>query len=649
MKLTARLNLTIAGIFFLMVVIYLLVEIPLQKNRISLVTQKMVSFLNTITDAHVMPLANEIFEERYQAVHIRMESLAVVDGIKASAVFKKDFTLVFPGHEPGEGVPTLWGRPEIRAMLEQHEIYRIIEDDLYFLRPVKAQGEIFGFLVIRFAFDDVRKMNVRDIRSFAAFIFAALALAFVLFDLLVRKMVILPVRVLNRKMAEFEQNRYAKSMIVTSRDEIGELTVSFNRMAEKISASLERIEQKNQELYEIKSFVENILNNTPDIIFRLDREFRISYVNHAVLKYGYTPTDLIGKDPLVLVFPEEAAKLKILAGQPGEFPRFRNLELRFLNAGKTPADHIGRHESATGLSTLVVDMDALFSSEQKTRDSFIGYQGMGRDISNHVRMQNIMVQTEKMMAVGGLAAGMAHEINNPLGIILQSAQNITRRLGKELPANSKAAEELGLDLSVLEAYLRKRSIDRSLGAIKEAGERAAEIVRSMLEFSRKSGSEKTLCRPEEMMENALEIVSKDYDLKRGYDFKNIRINRHYNEVKPVFCVRSEIVQVLLNILKNAAQAMAEKMPQNRPPEIDLFILQEDTDIRMEIRDNGPGIDEKNRHSIFEPFFTTKTTGEGTGLGLSVSYFIITSRHRGRLWVESRKGDGSRFIIQLPEH
>jgi len=171
----------------------------------------------------------------------------------------------------------------------------------------------------------------------------------------------------------------------------------------------------------------------------------------------------------------------------------------------------------------------------------------------------------------------------------------------------------------------------------------------MLEFSRKSGSEKTLCRPEEMMESALEIVSKDYDLKRRYDFKHIRINRHYNAVRPVFCVRSEIVQVLLNILKNAAQAMAEEMPQNRAPEIDLFILQEDTDIRMEIRDNGPGIDEQNRHSIFEPFFTTKTTGEGTGLGLSISYFIITSRHRGRLWVESRKGDGSRFIIQLPEH
>ncbi len=111
------------------------------------------------------------------------------------------------------------------------------------------------------------------------------------------------------------------------------------------------------------------------------------------------------------------------------------------------------------------------------------------DITERIRIEQMMVQTEKMLSVGGLAAGMAHEINNPLSIIMQSAQNILRRVSKELPANRTEAEELGLDLDILHRYLEARGINGFIEGILEAGNRASRIVADMLAFSRRSTSE----------------------------------------------------------------------------------------------------------------------------------------------------------------
>jgi signal transduction histidine kinase len=113
------------------------------------------------------------------------------------------------------------------------------------------------------------------------------------------------------------------------------------------------------------------------------------------------------------------------------------------------------------------------------------------------------------------------------------------------------------------------------------------------------------------------------------------------------CMATEIEQVMLNLLKNAAQAMAEKVSGGMHPRITLRLRHDGDTARIEVEDNGPGMDEKHRKRVFEPFFTTKEVGTGTGLGLSVSYFIVTSNHKGRMAVESEPGRGARFIIELP--
>jgi len=248
--------------------------------------------------------------------------------------------------------------------------------------------------------------------------------------------------------------------------------------------------------------------------------------------------------------------------------------------------------------------------------------------------------------VGGLAAGMAHQINNPLGAILQGCQNIRRRIDPGMPQNRAVAAAIGLDLEQLNRYLEQRRILHFLEGVREAGTRAAKIVADMLSFSRRSESHFGPVDLEDMLETVLRLAASDYDLKKKYDFKRIIIERQYDAgLRRVNCDKTEMEQVILNLLKNAAQAMADDGTPS--PTITLRTGREPDYALIEVIDNGPGMDEKTIKRIFEPFFTTKDVGIGTGLGLSVSYFIVTEQHNGRLSVQSKPGHGACFSIRLP--
>jgi PAS domain S-box-containing protein len=269
------------------------------------------------------------------------------------------------------------------------------------------------------------------------------------------------------------------------------------------------------------------------------------------------------------------------------------------------------------------------------------------DVTERSRIQELMVQTEKMMSVGGLAAGMAHEINNPLGIITQAAQNLERRLSPELAANHEAARAAGITIAQLQAYFERRQITAFIASIREASARASRIIANILSFSR--NTDRTL-KPEalsEILEQSLELAANDYDLKKRFDFRNIELVREYAPDLPRVPLSAvEIEQVALNLLKNAAQAMHGGSPE-RAPRIVLRLRQEERYAVIEVEDNGPGMTERVRRRVFEPFFTTKEPGIGTGLGLSVSYMIVTQNHKGLMTVESAPGSGARFIVRLP--
>ncbi len=252
----------------------------------------------------------------------------------------------------------------------------------------------------------------------------------------------------------------------------------------------------------------------------------------------------------------------------------------------------------------------------------------------------MMIQTEKMMSVGGLAAGMAHEINNPLAAILQNLQVLELYLLKDSPKNRAIAKECNVDLQALHGFMEKREISTIVKSVLDAGVRAKKIVANMLSFSRKSDQGIKPCDMVPLIEQTIELAGNDYDLKKKFDFKKITIIRDYDEqLPPVLCETGQIQQVLLNLLKNSAQAMAET--------ITIRLLNNQNMVHLEIEDDGPGMDAETQKRIFEPFFTTKEPGLGTGLGLSVSYFIVCDTHGGTLTVRSQKGIGTTFDMGLP--
>ncbi|WP_035065783.1 PAS domain-containing sensor histidine kinase [Nitratidesulfovibrio termitidis] len=306
-----------------------------------------------------------------------------------------------------------------------------------------------------------------------------------------------------------------------------------------------------------------------------------------------------------------------------------------------------------------------------------------RDVTEQKKLREIMVQTEKMMSVGGVAAGMAHEINNPLSAITQSAQNLQRRLTPGVPDNEAAALMAGVDLERVQQYFELRGLVRLVSNIREACGRAADIVRHMLDFARRSDAERAECDLAVLLDRAVELAENDYDLKKRHDFRNIHIVRDYAPGTPMTeCAATEIEQVLFNLLKNASQAISQKIyPQDEAPRITLRVgaqcrapglpdgiggtggvrgagsfgeagapvggAARTEYVCVQVEDNGPGMDERTRGRVFEPFYTTKPPGEGTGLGLSVSYFIISRNHGGHIMVESQPGQWCRFTVLLP--
>jgi len=268
------------------------------------------------------------------------------------------------------------------------------------------------------------------------------------------------------------------------------------------------------------------------------------------------------------------------------------------------------------------------------------------DVTLHQKLDGMMLQNEKLKSLGELAAGMAHEINNPLAAILQSLQNVERRLNPELAANQAVALALGLDLKKLDTYLENREIKHFLDGMDNAGRRAAEIVRNMLEFSRSSTRQLEPTQLNDVAHGSVNFMRNAIEFSMPALSQTLIIEEDYDSSLPVMSASGvELQQVLVNLLKNAAQAIQEAQREAPLLRISTRYIPPLAEIRVE--DNGTGMSQGTSKQIFDPFFTTKVVGQGTGLGLSISHFIITQRHHGRIEVKSTPNKGTTFIITLP--
>ncbi|MGE4421742.1 MAG: PocR ligand-binding domain-containing protein [Pseudodesulfovibrio sp.] len=392
---------------------------------------------------------------------------------------------------------------------------------------------------------------------------------------------------------------------------------------------IQEIQAAHREVLTLRKYLSNIIDSMPSLLVGVDVEGRITHWNmRAAAATGYEQGEVEGR-LLADVLPDLGMELSrvsaaIAKGAPAiheRVPADVDGERRYRDVSVYPL-------VANGVHGAVVRVD---------------------DITEKVRIEEMMIQSEKMVSVGGLAAGMAHEINNPLAAILGNARLLRKRLLEESPRNRRTAEECGANLDLVMDYVRARGVDAMLDAVIESGERAGRVVTNMLGFSRKTDGAAGDEDASLVLDKAVELVRSGHDLEHSYNFKDIAFDREYGEGPfPVRCDASRLEQVFFNILNNGAQAMTFAMKETgREPRFVLRCGRTDGTIRVEIEDNGPGMPEEVRRRVFEPFFTTKAAGVGTGLGMSVSYFIVTQHLGGTMRAESRPGQGATFIIELP--
>lgn len=404
-------------------------------------------------------------------------------------------------------------------------------------------------------------------------------------------------------------------------------SLTYKREADHaLKASEKKYQDLYYELVKVKTYLECIINSMPSIIIGFDNSGNIAQYNR-------------GAEFLSGINAVNAAEKNLIDIFPGNIDVIERINLAIENRQF-------EDESRIIFNLMGEERIINWSVFPVSVEYELGMVLRIDDVTEKTKFDELVIQTEKMISIGSLAAGMAHEINNPLGAILQSVQNIERRVDPEREKNSLLAKSLGVDINAIEKYLDEQKVFKFINAVKESGVRAAKIVESMLAFSRRSVSEKSAISILKVIDNSIELACNDYNLKKSFDFRHIIISKDIDsDYALVKGVENELEQVFLNLFKNSAQALHEAGV--REPRIEITTSMLANKLRVAVSDNGPGMNIETQKRIFEPFFTTKSQGHGTGLGLSVSYFIITENHNGSMYLESKEGHGTTFFIELP--
>lgn len=381
---------------------------------------------------------------------------------------------------------------------------------------------------------------------------------------------------------------------------------------------------------------------TMDGIILIDVDGTILLFNPAAEQmFGYAASEILGGDANCLI-PDEfqdvhrlgvgkylRSHLAELIGRPHEFKAKRK------DGSEFPVE--------IALSTLV----DIASSDQPLQ-----VLAAIRDLTERNRMRAVLVQNEKLASIGLLSAGVAHEINNPLAFVANNLVVLERdnkgilatldlyesahpaiRAGEPALADRIAALAEEIDL----AYIRA-NLGRIVSRTRDGIERVTRIVHSLRGMARTDAPRRQDTRITDLIDGSLEILYGKY--KR----LGIVVEQKHDPNPVVSCVSTQISQVVLNLLVNAFQAVEAHHPEGG--RIDIVTERGNGELLLEIRDNGGGIKPEVLPRLFDPFFTTKDVGEGTGLGLSISHSIV-SAHGGRIEVDTKLGEGTRFRVFLP--
>jgi PAS domain S-box-containing protein len=399
-----------------------------------------------------------------------------------------------------------------------------------------------------------------------------------------------------------------------------------------------QLHRSTAELHKLHAAVEQ----NPASVIITDARGVIEYVNRKFTEVtGYSLEEVRGKTPAFLKTAETPAEVYIELWNT--ISQGRIWSGLFCNMRK---DGTRIWERAS-----IAPVRALETTE------ITHYIAVEEDITAQREIENQLHQSQKMEAIGRLAAGIAHEINTPtqfvsdnlfflkgafpdlldlLAIYRRTLETLSKIPGQELLVANIQLAEAHADIEYV-ASNGPAAFESSLEGLK----RIANIVRAMKEFSHPDQREMAPANINSALDNTLTIARNEYKYVAD-------VEKNYGEIPPVMCHVGDLGQVFLNLLVNASHAIGDIMrTTGKRGVIRVRTLTESGFVRIEITDTGTGIPESAQEHIFEPFFTTKEIGKGTGQGLALAHNVIVKRHKGTLTFETAAGKGTTFIIRLP--
>ena len=359
-------------------------------------------------------------------------------------------------------------------------------------------------------------------------------------------------------------------------------------------------------LLETREYLGNILDNSPVIVVTTDLDANVASFNvGAERSLGYAASEVIGRP--VTLFWQDATEREELQ--------------RRVAAGDSVQDRVSTLVRKDG---TVLPVSLTLSQLKDSTGRMIGTVGMSKDISQRQNLMRQVLQSERLAAVGRLASGVAHEINNPLAVISEAAgylDDLVRSDGESAPA---------------EVFAEVRDV---LPRILNQVRRGRSITRRLLTFARKTEASVAIVDVNAALDEILVFLEKEAGLAQA------TVHRDYQQDLPPVAVEELLLQeVFINLITNAIHAVAHQPPGN----VWVETREEEGKVVVAVRDDGPGIDESVRGRLFDPFVTTKPAEQGTGLGLSICYGIVKSCG-GEIRVSSTPGEGATFRVVLPAY
>ncbi|MBI5633831.1 MAG: PAS domain S-box protein [Nitrospirae bacterium] len=458
--------------------------------------------------------------------------------------------------------------------------------------PIEIGGSGLGKVEVSFAMTRVNALSRNIIISAVVFILAVHIIGLVLNNAIVNSLLICPITALIGGTRTIKEGNLKDRIILDAGNEFEELAAAFNDMAASLDANFNDLMKGRKDIQTEKIKLETIVQSLADGLFVSNSDgLIVSFNNSAEYISGYKEQEVLG------MHCEEVFKTRLCADAcalHNEDKTIRNKETEIITKD-------GRRRIVSVSSAIIRDSDG----------RTLGGVQTFRDITDDKQQQGMLCQAEKLAAIGQMSAGLAHEINNPLGNVLGYA----RLLLKDNSLSNVQREKLEI--------------------IAEQARKGSSVVQGLLDFSRQSISIRESVSLNAIIENVVRLLSPQAQ-KSGIGIEQELADIPYIQADP-----RQIEQVIFNLVLNAMQAIdtsgAVRVTTGQTAS---------GNVEIRVKDTGPGITEELQCKIFDPFYTTKPVGKGTGLGLSICLGIIRD-HNGTINVESRIGEGATFIVRLP--